>query len=114
MGTIFDTPTFNSGLASLFVPGSPPAFTPFASLTPSTTPFPWIAVRQRFEQFHRELLLTPLQTQDGQTKRAGVVNCLNRHYYNSPSETDNSFMIGSWGKNTAVRRHRSSYFETRI
>lgn len=52
----------------------------------------WIAVRQRFEQFHRDLLLTPLQLRDGNTKRAGVVGCLNRHYYGSASDTDNSFM----------------------
>jgi hypothetical protein len=66
----------------------------------------WIAVRPRFEQFHRNLMLTPLQTQDAQTKRAGVVNRLNRHYYGSSSETANSFMIGSWGKNTAIRPPR--------
>lgn len=66
----------------------------------------WIAVRQRFQQFHRNLLLTPLQRQDGLTKRNGVVNCLNRNYYNSTSETDNSFFIGSWGKDTATRPPR--------
>ena len=32
----------------------------------------WIGVRQRFEQFHRNLALTELQYQDGVTKRAGV------------------------------------------
>ena len=66
----------------------------------------WIAVYQRFEQFHRNLLLTPLQRQDGLTKRNGVVNCLNRNYHNSTSETDNSFFIGSWGKDTATRPPR--------
>lgn len=66
----------------------------------------WIAVRQRFEQFHRDLLLTPLQLRDGNTKRAGVVGCLNRHYYGSASDTDNGFMIGSWGKGTAIRSPR--------
>jgi len=66
----------------------------------------WIAVHQRFEQFHRNLLLTLLQRQDVITKRNGVVNCLNRNYNDSTSETDNSFFIGSWGKDTATRPPR--------
>ena len=64
----------------------------------------WIAVRQRFTQFHNNLTLTPLQQLDGWTKKRGVVNCLNRHYYLAPSDTDNSFLIGSWAKDTAIMR----------
>src|SRR5215469_13223380 len=63
----------------------------------------WIAVRQRFQQFHENLSLTARQSLDGMTKRTGVVNCLNRHYHGSTSGTDNSFLIGSWGKQTAMR-----------
>jgi hypothetical protein len=75
------------------------------------TPLPpvglqWIAVRQRFTQFDNNLSLTPKQFLDGMTKRNGVVNCLNRRYYGSTSETDNSFLVGSWGKNTAMRPPR--------
>jgi hypothetical protein len=66
----------------------------------------WIAVRQRFEQFHRNLAPTPIQSQDAVTKRSGVVSCLNRHYYSSSSDTANSFFIGSWGKSTATRPPR--------
>ncbi|MGA8148283.1 MAG: hypothetical protein WB870_12020 [Gallionellaceae bacterium] len=66
----------------------------------------WIAVHQRFEQFHRNLALTPLQQVDGFIKRANVVSCLNRAYYNTNSDTDNSFFIGSWGKDTAIRPPR--------
>ena len=66
----------------------------------------WIAVRQRFEQFHRNLSLTALQQQDADTKRAGVVGCLNRRYYGTSSITDNSFVVGSWGKGTAIRPPR--------
>lgn len=66
----------------------------------------WIAVRERFEQFHRNLALTPPQRQDGLTKRNGVVSCLNRHYYGSTSDTEHSFFIGSWRKNTAIRPPR--------
>ncbi len=67
-----------------------------------TSPPAWIAVRQRFTQFHRKLSLTVLQHADGLTKRNGVVRCLNRHYYGRHSDTDHSFLIGSWGKDTAI------------
>ena len=66
----------------------------------------WVAVRQRFTQFHSNLTLTPLQFFDGMTKRNGVANCLNRRYYGSTSDTDDSFFIGSWGKDTAMRPPR--------
>ena len=66
----------------------------------------WFAVRQRFQQFHNDLTLTPRQYVDGLTKRNGVVNCLNRRYYGSASDTDNSFLVGSWGKGTAMRPPR--------
>jgi hypothetical protein len=69
-------------------------------------PIQWIAVRQRFQQFNENLSLTSRQYLDGMTKSAGVVNCLNRHYYNSTSDTDHSFVIGSWGKQTATRPPR--------
>ena len=66
----------------------------------------WIAVRARSEKFHQNLSLTPNQFQDGLKKRQGVVTCLNRHYYGSTSDWDNSFLIGSWAKDTAIRRPR--------
>jgi hypothetical protein len=77
-----------------------------SSLLYSASPRWWIAVRQRFEQFHRNLALTETQFSDGFTKRNRVVACLNRHYYGSTSGTDNSLLIGSWGKNTAIRPPR--------
>lgn len=76
------------------------------SLLPNSSSPMWIAVRQRFTQFHNSLALTPAQFLDGLTKRNGVVSCLNRHYYDLSSDTDNSFLIGSWGKNTATRPPR--------
>ncbi|KVO25188.1 hypothetical protein WJ73_27350 [Burkholderia ubonensis] len=66
----------------------------------------WAAVRQRFEQFHRNLALTPLQQRDGFAKRAGVVNCLNRAYYGTASDADHSLFVGSWSKDTAIRPPR--------
>ena len=86
------------GLASVLAgldPWAPPPAAPM-----------WIAVRQRFTQFHNNLTLTPLQQRDGWKKKRGVVNCLNRHYYLAPSDPDNSFLIGSWAKDTAVRPPR--------
>jgi len=41
----------------------------------------WIAVRQRFEQFAQNLMLTSVQVADGVTKCQGVVRRLNRRYY---------------------------------
>lgn len=73
---------------------------------PLPPPLKWVAVRQRFEQFHRNLALTPLQRQDGLTKRNGVISCLNRHYYGSTSDTEHSFFVGSWSKDTAIRPPR--------
>jgi len=69
-------------------------------------PSQWIAVRPRFTEFHKSLTLTELQLADGRRKSAGVVSCLNRAYYASNSETGNSFLVGSWGKNTATRPPR--------
>jgi hypothetical protein len=93
----------------------PPA-NAFSSLLPylqavAPAPLPpvvmqWIAVRQRFQQFHDNLSLTSRQFLDGMTKRNGVVSCLNRYYYGSTSDSDNSFLVGSWGKQTAMRPPR--------
>ncbi len=82
--------------------GALPSLNALANYTPSR----WIAVRQRFDQFHRKLALTPVQKLDGFTKRANVVSCLNRAYYRTNSDTDNSFFIGSWAKDTAIHPPR--------
>jgi Second Messenger Oligonucleotide or Dinucleotide Synthetase domain len=73
---------------------------------PQVFPHQWIGVRPRFTQFNNELALTPSQWADGLTKSAGVVGCLNRHYFDSESRTDHSLFIGSWGKDTAGRPPR--------
>ncbi|HEY6456492.1 MAG TPA: hypothetical protein VIY90_14560 [Steroidobacteraceae bacterium] len=90
---------------SLFAPPSPAAR---LAAAPTSYPWPhkWIAVRPRFTEFHKNLALTPLQSADGMKKRAGVVSCLNNAYYGTSSETDNSFFVGSWAKNTATRPPR--------
>ena len=70
------------------------------------SPSRWVAVRQRFEQFHINLALTTRQLQDGITKCTGVVACLNRTYYQMNSDTEHGFLVGSWNKDTAIRPPR--------
>ena len=109
-----EAPNQPISLASLLTPQYPLQFapaTPLASLStlgtlPTSQPLHWFAVEQRFEQFHRNLSLTPLQRMDGSGKRAGVVNCLNRAYYGASSGKDHSFFVGSWSKDTAIRPPR--------
>ncbi len=69
-------------------------------------PLMWIAVTDRFREFHNNLLLTQVQRDDAMTKRAGVVSCLNSHYYGLSSGGANSFLVGSWGKDTMMRPPR--------
>jgi hypothetical protein len=87
---------------------SPPAVGASSLLfgTPAAPTPPWHYVRWRFRAFLANLAITPSQREDGTTKQAGVRACLNRHYYGTPSETANSFLIGSWGKGTQVRPSR--------
>lgn len=65
-----------------------------------------MTVSQRFDAFLKNIRLTEDQVNDGITKHRGVRKCLNKHYYSSSSETDNSILIGSWGKDTRVRPPR--------
>lgn len=60
----------------------------------------------RFTTLLTNLRLTDTQKSDGKTKNEGVRYTLNRHYYNSYSLTDNSFLVGSWGKETRIRPPR--------
>lgn len=103
---------FGLGLASLFgtataqtntLLGSQSVLSPYGG---SDSKPRWIAVRRRFERFHANLALTLLQQADGITKRNSVVSCLNQAYYGAASDTDNSFFVGSWAKNTAIRPPR--------
>jgi tRNA nucleotidyltransferase (CCA-adding enzyme) len=103
MAGLFDLPGYQpsalttlAGIASL----------PTVNAPPITAPHQWIAVRERFKQFHDNITLKPLQVMDGYTKRSRVVSCLNRAYYERSHDLDNSFLVGSWGKDTAVRPPR--------
>jgi hypothetical protein len=66
----------------------------------------WIGVRQRFRRFHEELLLTRDQVDDGLTKQLGVRQSLQRAYYGDATARPACFLVGSWGKGTAVRPPR--------
>ena len=63
----------------------------------------WIGVSQRFRRFHEELTLTREQVDDGLTKQLGVRQSLQRAYYDQSTDNPRGFMVGSWGKGTAVR-----------
>src|SRR5436190_1390097 len=75
-----------TGLGALLA-GLPPVPTPAPAAPPKRQ---WIAVTERFQRFHTNLLLTPSQREDGLTKARGVVRCLNAHCYESDSESDHA------------------------
>lgn len=74
---------------------------PALSWTPT-----WPFVTRRFTTFIDNLALTDAQRVDGETKFKGVVKTLNQAYWNSDSETDHAFYIGSWAKHTRIRPPR--------
>jgi hypothetical protein len=76
-------------------------FGAFQTPAPATPP-QWIAVADRFKTFNSNLVPTEAQLQDRRRQAAGVVECLNRAFYNHRSGTENSFIVGSWGKQTAI------------
>lgn len=63
-------------------------------------------VAARFEALLANLTLTDDQKKDGEVKHAGVRKCLNSYYFGSSSETENSLLVGSWGKGTRIRPPR--------
>lgn len=62
----------------------------------------WAGVRQRFRRFHEDLNLSKDQIDDGLGKQHGVRKSLHRAYYDESTETPRGFIVGSWGKGTAV------------
>ena len=107
-GLAMPPPTAGFSAPSLFGNPSPPLGLGALSLLNAPPPpvFNWQYVRGRFNRFLANLAITPAQREDGKTKHAGVRACLNRHYWDTQSETANSLLIGSWGKGTQVRPPR--------
>lgn len=62
----------------------------------------WAGVRQRFRRFHEDLNLTKDQIDDGWGKQHGVRKSLHRAYYDESTESPHGFIVGSWGKRTAI------------
>jgi hypothetical protein len=98
-----------AGLVPALGPGAP--WSAFSLAQLAATPSPewtptWPFVTNRFTAFVDNLALTDAQHIDGVTKFKGVVKTLNQAYWNSDSETDHAFFIGSWAKQTRIRPPR--------
>ena len=76
---------------------------PFGFAPPT---YQWAYVTNRFQRLLGNLQLQPDQIKDGETKHKGVVDCLNRAYWGSASESAHRLLVGSWGKVTRVRPPR--------
>lgn len=63
----------------------------------------WAGVTERFRRFHRSLQLTTDEINDGIAKQLGVRQSLQRAYWGPTTETPPGFIVGSWGKQTAIR-----------
>jgi hypothetical protein len=75
--------------------------------TSAALPYNWFYVTPRFNAFLANLTVTAVQQSDAMSGRDGVVACLNRHYRdNNNSKTENSILMGSWGKQTHNRPPR--------
>lgn len=66
----------------------------------------WDFVEARFTSFLLNLKLTEKQYGEGVIKVRGLTSVLNMAYRGLVSERDNSFLIGSWAKNTCIRPPR--------
>jgi hypothetical protein len=56
-----------------------------------------------FEKLVRDVQLGSAAYTDASGKHDRVRRCLNRHYYSHDSGSANSFLVGSYGKNTEIR-----------
>jgi len=63
----------------------------------------WVAVRQRFRQFHSDLNPTGAQIDDAIGKAKRVGQALERTYGSQATENPPILIVGSWGKGTQVR-----------
>lgn len=63
----------------------------------------WIAVTTRFRRFFGALQPTDAEIEDAAAKQIGVRKSLHREYFNETTEDPLGFIVGSWGKRTAIR-----------
>jgi hypothetical protein len=66
----------------------------------------WIYLVRRFARLVENLAITDPQLQDGWRSQAGVRWTLNLNYWGVDSDSANSRLIGSWGKQLQVRPPR--------
>lgn len=59
-------------------------------------------MNKEFEQFCDNIRMPKSITDSIQTKYHGITKCINRHYWNSISETNHSLYVGSYGRGTAI------------
>lgn len=63
----------------------------------------WAGVTERFRRFHNLLQLTNDDISDGLGKQLGVRQSLQRAYWGPTTANPPGFIVGSWGKRTAIR-----------
>ena len=63
----------------------------------------WIGVTERFQRFHATLHLTQGEVDDGLGKQLGIRQSLQRAYWGPTTDNPPGFLVGSWGKLTAIR-----------
>lgn len=63
----------------------------------------WTGVTERFRRFHTLLHLTTDDISDGLGKQLGVRQSLQRAYWGPTTDNPPGFIVGSWGKRTAIR-----------
>lgn len=62
----------------------------------------WIAVRNRFRRLVENLQLEAEEIARGNSRAADVIGSLNRAYFGDTERTLGSYLVGSWGKETAI------------
>ena len=66
-----------------------------------------MGIQGQFDQFYRDIKLTPKQTKDAQTKYTEVCKALHRHYYPNKKYSGNTKRLtGSYGQDTNIRPAR--------
>ena len=58
---------------------------------------------KNFEKFIEKIELTDNQIEDGENKADNICKTLHKHYYDSAYDGSTKLIIGSFGKNTAIR-----------
>jgi Second Messenger Oligonucleotide or Dinucleotide Synthetase domain len=63
----------------------------------------WIAVTSRFNRFFQALQPTGAEVEDATNKQLSIRKSLHREYWDETTDNPFGFVVGSWGKRTAIR-----------